>query len=97
MVRADEFATSGVREKMKENHCICEDRGEAVPTFVIMVIKTSLEVVGIKGNNAKLIDHTNGLVMELDKSRVSKRFARDRAEKAKARVKTLKKQMGPSD
>lgn len=59
IVSADEVAASGVCNKLKQIPRICEDGGEAVPTFVVEVIKPSHEIVETKHDNAKL---TNRIV-----------------------------------
>lgn len=66
-------------------------------TSVLEVIDQSRKVVMSKGCSAKLLDCTNDLMIELDKSRTSERFACDRVQKKEARVRALDEHIEASD
>lgn len=74
MVSADELAAFGVRGMLKKTQHICTDGYKAVATFVLEVIDLSRKEVETKRNNANLLDHTNDLIIKLDKSRTSERL-----------------------
>lgn len=86
MVSADMLAASGVRRKMKEIQSIGEDGGVSVPMSVLEVIDLSREEVRTKRVDAKLLDCTKELILELDISRISQLLACDRVQTAEACV-----------
>lgn len=57
IVSIDEVASSGVRKRLKDIYCLCEDEEKTVPTSVIEVILLSLEVVETNRDNAEFTNH----------------------------------------
>lgn len=68
-----------------------------MPTPVLEVIDLSREAVGTKRNNAKLLNRTNGPMLELDESRTSERVACGRVPMAEASIKALEDHVAASD
>lgn len=96
MISADELAASGLRGKLKMHQRICKDRGKSVSASVLEVINFSREVMETRPDNAKLLDRTSDLALELVESRTSKRLACDRTQKTEACVKVLELHVAPS-
>lgn len=76
---------------MKDIYRIRKDGGKAWPAPVLEAIDLSQEVVETKRENAKLVDRNIDLVVELYKSHLSERLARDGLQKAEACVNAMKK------
>lgn len=54
MVSAKEVASSGMRGKLQEVQCVCENSGEAVPTTIVEVVELARVGVEAKRKNATL-------------------------------------------
>lgn len=51
-VTAEEAATSGIRNKLREVQRVCDDSGEAVPTTIVEVVELAREGINAKRKNA---------------------------------------------